>query len=185
MPLPDAAADAPDAPPDAQTVYPYGAIIAKCINPLATPPSPSACSSVSGADTVIVDGDDTMHPWDTFLRFDLDTAFAGRTVVGVRLQLTATDATIAMSNNSGLVYESVPFTNTDLTVAEPAKAQAMALAPSQGAVTQLQTVEWPLPASLVTAGGSVYLELESPSTDGVDYWNRAGATPPQLFVDVQ
>ena len=182
IPLPDAASDAP---PDAQAIFAYPAVIAKCINPLATPPSPGTCAAASPANQLHVDGAEAMHPWDTFLRFDLDGAFAGRTVTGVRLQLTATDAAAAMSDNSGVVYKSVEFTNADLSTAEPMRAEMAALAPSQGAVVQLQTVEWALPASLASPDGSVYLELESPSADGVDYWDMAGTTPPQLFIDVQ
>jgi hypothetical protein len=182
LPAPDAAVDAP---PDAQAVFAYPAAIAKCINPLATPPSPSACAAASPANQLHVDGDDVMHPWDTFLRFDLDTAFAGRTVTGVRLQLTATDVAAAHSDNSGVVYKSVEFTNGDLSTAVPLKAQTTALAPSQGEVTPMQTVEWPLPASLASPGGSIYLELDNPSTDGVDYWDGSGTTPPQLFIDAR
>jgi hypothetical protein len=90
-----------------------------------------------------------------------------------------------MSDNSGIVYQSVEFTNADLSTAEPMKAQMAALAPSQGAVVQLQTVEWALPASLASPDGSVYLELETPSADGVDYWDKDGTTPPQLIIDVR
>ena len=103
----------------------------------------------------------------------------------MRLHLTATDAAGAPSYNSGIVYKTVEFTNADLSVAEPMKAQTAALAPSQGPITMLQTVEWPLPASLASPNGSIYLELENPSADGADYWDRSGATPPQLIVDVQ
>jgi hypothetical protein len=182
MPLPDAAIDAA---PDAQAIFAYPAVIAKCINPLATPPSPGACAAASPANQLHVDGDASMHPWDTFLRFDLDDAFAGRTVTGVRLQLTATDVAAAMSDNSGVVYKSVEFTSADLSTAEPMKAEMGALAPSQGEVVPLQTVEWALPASLASPNGSVYLELETPSADGVDYWDQTGTTPPQLFIDVR
>jgi hypothetical protein len=166
-------------------VFPYPASIAKCINPAAVPPSPTACAAASPANQLHVDGDDAMHPWDTFLRFDLDAAFEGRTVTSVRLQLTTTDVAASASDNSGIVYKSVEFTSADLSTAEPMKAQTTALAPSQGVVMPLQTVEWALPASLASPGGSVYLELENPSTDGVDYWDTAGTTPPQLLVDVR
>lgn len=182
IPLPDAAIDAR---PDAQAIFAYPAVIAKCINPLATPPSPSTCAAASPANQLHVDGDASAHPWDTFLRFDLDSAFAGRTVTGVRLQLTASDSAAAMSDNSGIVYKSVEFTSADLSTSEPMKAQTTPLAPSQGVVMPLQTVEWALPASLASPGGAVYLELENPSTDGVDYWDTAGTTPPQLLVDVR
>jgi hypothetical protein len=65
------------------------------------------------------------------------------------------------------------------------KAQTAALAPSQGAVGPMQTVEWSLPVTLASPNGSIYLELENPSADGVDYWDRTGTTPPQLLIDVQ
>jgi hypothetical protein len=116
IPPPDAAVDAavdaaPDAPPDAQALFAYPASISKCINPLATPPDPTACAAATGTTHAIrVDADDGMHPWDGFLRFDLDGAFAGCTVVAVQLVLTAPDVVNADSTNSGLVYENTTFT---------------------------------------------------------------------------
>ncbi len=179
---PDAAIDAP---PDAQSAFGYTATVAECIDPMA--PNPAMCTSIKGAAQLVVDMLDatTLQPWDAFLRFDLDGAFAGRSVVMVRLELTATDDTNAPSGNSGELYQVMPFTKLDLSLAEPAKVSATALAPNQGAVAKLQLVMWPVPTSLVAPNGSVFLELESTSQDGVNYWNLAGATPPRLVVYVQ
>ncbi|MBV8760091.1 MAG: hypothetical protein JO257_22560 [Deltaproteobacteria bacterium] len=182
----DAAVDAaPDAPPDAQTQFLYVANIAACINPVAAPPDPAACATSAGANAVRVDADDGGHPWDTFLRFHIDTAIAGRTVTAVHLQLTASMNPNSNSDSSGSVYESVAFSSTDLTVAEPAKANPAAIAPSQGSVQLGATVVWPLPKRLGVAGTNVYLEVETASIDAVIYDNRSGLAPPMLIIDTQ
>jgi len=194
---PDAAAsDAPvlidasiDAlpPPDALMSFTYAPSIVACIDPTAATPDPATCATAAGPNSVRVDAQDgsPLHPWDTFIAIDLDGAFAGMTVTAVHLRMTASTSTSSDSTNSGIVYHSTPFTLADLSVAEPAKASGTALAPTQGAVAQLQTVDWPLPASLASPGGHVYLELETPSANAVMYWNLAGTTPPQLVVDAQ
>ena len=192
---PDAARDAPpdlpaaatgiDAPPDAGTEFTYTPAIVACINPMAAPPDPAACATSAGPNSVRIDAADLAHPWDAFVRVDLDDAFAGRTVTAVHLRMTASTSTSSDSVNSGLVYKSTAFTLADLSVAEPAKASPTALAPSQGAVAAQQTVDWALPASLATPHGSIYLELETPSSNAVIYWDLGGTTPPALVVDVQ
>jgi hypothetical protein len=182
LPPPDAA---PDAAPDAQAVFAYTATVAACIDPAA--PNPSLCTSIKGPAQLVVDMLDatTMQPWDAFVRFDLDAAFAGRTIQMVRLELTATDDKLAASGNSGTLYQVDPFALADLSLAEPKKVGTTALAPSQGAVAALQVVMWPVPASLAAPNGSVYLELETTSQDGVNYWNLAGPNPPRLVVYVE
>jgi hypothetical protein len=192
---PDAAGDAPpiedaaiDTSTDARTAFVYTPSVVACINPKATPPDPAACATAAGPNSVRVDAQDgttVFHPWDTFVRVDLDGAFAGKTVTGVQLEMTVSTSTSSDSTSSGVVYQATAFTLADLSVAEPAKASATALAPTQGAVVQLQTVDWPLPASLAAPNGSVYLELETPSANAVMYWDLAGTTPPRLVVDVQ
>lgn len=182
----DARPDGPDAPPDAQTRFTYVANIAACINPVATPPDPSACATSSGPNAVRVDADDGGHPWDAFLRFHLDTAFAGKTVTAFHLQMTASTNPNSDSPSSGSIYESVAFSSTDLTTAEPAKADPAAIAgPQPGAVALGQTVVWPLPTQLAVAGTNIYLELETANTDAVIYDNKNGAVPPTLIVDTQ
>ncbi|HSN29792.1 MAG TPA: hypothetical protein VLT45_26070 [Kofleriaceae bacterium] len=182
----DAAVDAgPDAPPDAQTRFVYEASVAACVNPVGTSPDPAGCSTAAGPNAVRVDADDTGHPWDAFLRFHLDSAFAGRTVTAVHLQLTASTNANSDSPNSGAVYQSTAFALADLSVAEPAKADPTALAGNQGAVALGQTVRWPLPTRFAVINTNVYLELESTSADGVFYDNRNGAVPPQLIVETQ
>ena len=182
----DAAVDAgPDAPPDAQTRFIYTANVAACINPMGAPPDPAMCAVAAGPNAVRVDADDTGHPWDAFVRFKLDAAFAGRTITAVHLQMTVSTNVNSESDNSGSVYEAMPFALSDLSVAEPAKADPAALAGSQGAVALGQTVLWPLPVRFAVANASVYLELENASIDGVFYDNRNGAVPPQLIIDTQ
>jgi hypothetical protein len=177
----DARVDA--APPDAMHSFAYVATVAACIERLF--PSPMLCITENGASQLVVDAQDstTGQPWDAFVRFDLDGAIAGHTVVAVKLELTATDSARAPSDNSGVVWKSSPFTAMDLSMAEPAKVGAAAIAPSQGAVIKLQVVRWPLPTSVVAANAAVYLELESPSVDGVNYWDLTGANPPRLLID--
>ena len=185
-PATDAQLDAgPDATPDAQTRFSYAANLAECINPVATPPDPAACATSAGPNAVRVDGDDVGHPWDAFLRFHIDAAIAGRTVTAVHLQMTASNNANSDSPSSGSVYESVPFSSTDLTTAEPAKADPAALAGPQGAVALGQTVLWPLPNQLAAAGSNVYLELETANTDAVIYDNKNGTVPPALIIDTQ
>ena len=58
------------------------------------------------------------------------------------------------------------------------------IAGTQGAVTRLQVVEWPLPTAVVAAG-VVFLRLATPSSDGVNYWNLDGPEPPRLVIDLQ
>jgi len=185
-PATDAQLDAaPDAPPDAQTRFIYAANLAACINPVATPPDPAACATSSGPDAVRVDGDDGGHPWDAFVRFHIDAAIAGRTVIAVHLQMTASNNTNSDSPSSGSVYEATAFSSTDLSTAEPAKASTTALAGTQGAVALGQTITWPLPTGLAVENTNVYLELETTNTDAVIYDNRTGAVPPELIIDTQ
>lgn len=181
----DAAPDVPDAPPDAQTRFTYVANLASCINPVAAPPDPATCATAAGPNAVRVDADDGGHPWDAFLRFHIDTAITGRTITAVHLQMTASTNMYSDSPSSGSVYEVVPFSSTDLTTAEPAKADPAAVAGPQGAVALGQTVLWPLPNQLAAAGSNVYLELETANTDAVIYDNKNGAVPPTLIIDTQ
>ena len=179
------AMDAPaDAPADAPSMFAYTATVAECIDPAT--PDPTECTTIKGPDQLVVDMLDanTKQPWDAFVRFDLDGAIAGRTIDLVRLELTATTDSLAPSGNSGELFQVQPFTRMELFGTEPMKVSTTPLAGSQGAVTNLQVVTWPVPTMLVAASGSVYLELESTSQDGVNYWNLAGPNPPRLLVSV-
>jgi hypothetical protein len=175
---------APDTPPDARLRFAYTATVAECIDPML--PNPDTCKSIKGPDQLVVDMLDatTNQPWDAFVRFDLDSAFGTGAITKLELVLTATSDSLASSGNSGLVYQVMPFTKMDLYMVEPMKVSATPIAPSQGAITQLQVITWPLPTSLASPGGSVFLELESPSQDGANYWNLAGPNPPQLIVTI-
>lgn len=184
-PLPaDAAIDvAPDAPPDAQSEFLYRPTVVACINPAA--PDPAACATALAPNGVSADGSASGHTWDTFVRVHIDAGITGRTVTALRLQMTAKDTPAAASSNAGDVYHVASFSLTSLGTAEPAKVDPMPLATSPGAVAMLQTVEWQLPIALAVPSTNLYLEIESTSTDGVDYWDLGGATPPALIVDVQ
>jgi hypothetical protein len=177
----------PDAPPDvqadAQTRYVYLATVAECVDP--KQPNPDKCRAIKGNDQLAVDFSDsvTTHPWDGFVRFDLDGAFAGGPVTNVTLQLTVTNASGA-EGHTGVVWQVAPFTKPDLYTAEPAKIGANPLAGTQGTAALLAVVEWPLAASLALPSGSVYLGLTSSASDGVAYWNLEGANPPRLVIDV-
>jgi hypothetical protein len=59
------------------------------------------------------------------------------------------------------------------------------LAGSQGAVMHDQDVFWPLPTTIVSANGSVFLGLVTPTSDGTVFYNQAGLRPPRLIIDLQ
>src|SRR5439155_20081297 len=132
---------------------------------MAAMPSPAMCKMLKGPQQLVVDLLDsgTMHPWNAYLRFDLDAAFAGRHLVDVRLRNTATDDNLAPSNTTGRVWKVAPFALADLSVAAPAKVGSSPLAGSQGSVQKLEVMEWSLPTSLVTPSASIYLGLDSTS----------------------
>jgi len=178
-----AIADASDSSIDAQTRFVYTATVAECVNPKM--PDPDRCKQIKGADQLVVDMVDatTGHPWDVFIRFDLDSAFAINAVQAVTLELTVTSDSLASSANSGVVWQVAPFTLMALYTAEPAQLGNTPIAPSQGKVMNLQVVSFPLPTSLVAPAGSVYLGMTTPSTDGANYWNLAGVDPPRLVID--
>ena len=185
VPIDGPPADAPpDAPPDARTMFAYTATVAECVDPAA--PNPDTCKMIKGQDQLVVDLLDatTMQPWDVFIRFDLDSAFGMATVQKLTLELTVTDDNLAPSGNSGVVWQVAPFTKMDLYTKEPAKIGMMPISGSQGAITKLEVVHFPLPAMLAAPNGSVYLGMTTPSQDGANYWNLAGPNPPRLLVEI-
>lgn len=180
----DAAADArPDAPPDAAGHVEYTASVSDCVNRVT--PDPDSCASLSGLAGMLVDMSEatTMQPTDGFVRFDLDGALAGKTIVSATLRLTATNDARAAGPASGVLYRVQPFTRATLAMTEPAKIGSQPVSPGQGAVAKLQPVNWPLPTSLVSANGSVFLEIVNTNTDGVIYGTKAAAAPPLLLID--
>ena len=180
--LPDSA---PDAPPDAQTVFSYQATVAECVNPAM--PNPDTCRSIKGNDQLVADGSDatTMQPWDAFVRFDLDGQIAGKMIKTVHFVLTVTNDSLAPSGTSGAIWQVAMFDKPSLYLAEPAKVGTMPVAPAQSSVAKLQAVTFTIPASLVAANSSLYLGIVNTSQDGVNYWNLDGANPPRLVITVK
>jgi hypothetical protein len=182
--------DAPlgaDAPVDGAGTerFEYVATIAECLNPAI--PDPAECKARNGAAELVIDLRDstTNEPWQAYVRFDLDNAFAGKTITNVTLRLVATDANNAPGPESGEVWEVTPFTADSLDILVPLQLADAPLAGSQGAVVNLQPIEWPIPARLVAPGGSVFLGLASLDENGVNYSNLAGPAPPRLLVDTR
>jgi hypothetical protein len=163
----------------------YTASIAECIDPIQ--PTATKCTTNNGAEQLVVDGNDGMtnHPWQAYLRFDLDDALDGQTIAGVTLQLTATDNPKANGPDSGDIWHVAAFDPSSLASGAPAKVGGSPLAESRGSVDPLDVVEWRLPPSTVIPGAPVYLGvITTAKTGGVNYWNRAGVDPPRLIVSV-
>jgi hypothetical protein len=162
----------------------YAATVADCINPMTL--NPDTCESLTGAGEMNVDLADTPNnPHHAYLRFDLDGAFAGRTVTAVRLQLHTTDDQNAGSPSSGEVWSVATFVRADLFTGAPAKQGSAPIAADIGTVARMAPVEFSLPVTSVTANGAACFGIFPLSTEGVDYYNDSGAQPPQLVVDYQ
>lgn len=162
----------------------YPSVVADCVDPAS--PDPDFCISKNGNGRLAVDADDTSsgNGWRGFVKFDLDGVIAGRVITSVKLQMTATNDGAAAASNSGVVFQCAPFTRASLAIATPGTIGAQ-LAGSQGAVDPGDVVVWTLPTTLPTANASVYLELTSPSSDGVLYHNQTNTKPPRLIIDLQ
>jgi len=176
---------APDAPPDAQTIFTYVATVAECINPAL--PDPDTCRSIKGNAQLVADGSDasTMQPWYAYVRFDLDGRFAGQSIKTVHLRLTVTDDSLAASASSGAIWQVAMFDKPSLYTTVPAMVGSAAIAPAQSSIQKLEVVTFSIPTDLVAANGSLYLGVISTSTDGVNYWNLDGANPPRLDVIIK
>ncbi len=184
----DAAVDTPiatDAPPDADpnTHFEYAAQIAECIDPAM--PSTDLCRALNGDKQMVVDSQDstTLGAWVAVIRFDLDDAFAGKTIASVKLRVVTTDDAKAPGPNTGELWAVDAFTTSSLNMTAPAKIAK--LAGQQGSVGQNQPIEFPMPEASATAGIPVYLGIFPLNADGVNYWNRSGITPPRLIIDTQ
>jgi hypothetical protein len=136
---------------------------------------------------MVVDADDsaTGNPWVGFFSFAIDDKVAGKTVTAVTLQLRTTSNSKAPANKSGAVWQVQPFTLTSLSMTVPTHIGATPLGADKGAVSTNLTLTWMMPVSLVTANNGVFFGIETTSSDGTNYWNSSGTTPPKLTVDVQ
>jgi hypothetical protein len=184
----DGAVVDPDASIDTQPTpnqVTYTATVAECIDPNA--PDLTLCTTINGANQLVIDGNDgtTNDPWESYLRFDLDAAIAGRTVTAVHVVLTATDDPKAPGPDGGDVWKVTAFTRAALATGRPTKVGGQPLAPSPGSIDALQVVGWSLPEGEVAASTPVFLGLiTTDMTGGVNYWNLSGPNPPQLVIDL-
>ena len=168
-------------PPALSVSYP--ASVAECISPVLL--DPDACEGAAGAghlnvDLEATDGTDT--PEQSFLRFDLDDALLGKTVLSATLELVVGTALGAGSDHTGEVWEVKPFTLTDLSVASPGPVGSAPTSADLGACVSGDTVRFVIPSGLVVRGASLYFGIFPLSGNGVNYFNNAGATPPRLLV---
>jgi hypothetical protein len=124
----------------------------------------------------------TLLPIHAFVRFDLDDAFANKTVDEVTLRLQVTGSMKASSTQSGEIWQVDSFSKLTLQMSEPAKVGASPIGMDKGAVTQNQVLTWTLPTNIVAPNQSVFLGIFPLSSDGVNYYNTDGAQPPRLTV---
>jgi hypothetical protein len=166
------------------TVLNHPAALAECNDPINLDPEVCKVEASPTPAALLVDLEDTgIGPFNGYLRFDLDGAVDPDLVVSVTLRMTVTS--VSTSSSTGAVYLVEPFELMDLYAIQPASI-GPALAPDQGAVVGNDVVEWSLPPDLLPLGEpSLYLGILAQSTDGVDYWNLAGAQPPELVIEQQ
>ena len=163
------------------TAY-YGATLGACNS--AQNLDPNDCETQAGVGIMYADAlTETNATVYAFVRFDLDTTLVGKTVDKVTLRLVAAGTPQSQSDSSGVIWEVQPFTKDSLAQGLPDSVGPDPIAEGIGAVEPLQECYWQLPTSLVAPGEPVFLAVEQPSENSVDYWNDHGATPPLLIVD--
>jgi len=143
-----------------------------------------ACEQAAGPGIMYADkltgNNATMH---AFIRFDLDGKLAGKTVDGVVLRLVAPNIPQAQSDSSGEIWKVTPFTEDSLWMGQPEPIGSAPLAGDVGATEPTQEHYWSLPLDLVAPGAPVFLAIDNPSEDSVDYWNDDGEDPPLLIIN--
>lgn len=175
-----------DGTPDAMAMpvtLTYTATVADCVEP--GEPNPQECIDVNGAMAIDASDTATQKPWVAYVRFDIDNQLAGKTVTSVKLRMTTTPEAKSAADNSGVVWRVQPFTHAMLSTSVPTIIGTAPLAPTQGAVTPNDVVEWTLPTTLVTASTGVYLSITTPSDDGTVYGDLNTTFPPTLIVVAQ
>ncbi|MBE7484048.1 MAG: hypothetical protein HS104_29280 [Polyangiaceae bacterium] len=171
------------------TTLTYVANVADCVS--LTNPDPDACEagnpgflSVDNANDALATSDAGPAPASAgFLRFNLDSAFAGKSIINVELVVRAGTSTGAASDHTGEVWTVSPFTRPDLFSSVPAKVAKVAN--DLGAVASGATITWTIPSSTISAGAPACFGIFTNSTNGVDYQNTKGNTPPRLLVTYQ
>jgi hypothetical protein len=147
---------------------------------------PAACEAVAAANVFIVDADDTMLGGriQGYLAFDLDSAFAAGTVVGVRLEVrTHNNNNEAATDSSPDCWEVAAFpVIPGVWSAFPAQLRGAPLASGGATLMGDQPVVYDLPTDVVAPGARVHLGLLPTTTDGTDIWDEGGPQPPELVV---
>jgi hypothetical protein len=163
------------------TAY-YGAVLAACNSDVNL--DINACEALFGPGSMDVDGmTDAGTVTIGFVRFDLDSTIAGKTVDGVTLRLTTLKGDNADSDHSGEIYAVDSFDSSTLAMGQPMPLGAGPIAGDLGPVALGQDYYWGLPKDLVVSDGHVFLAVYSASDDGAHYWNDHGTVPPLLIVD--
>lgn len=159
----------------------YDAVTADCIN--LTAPDPDACAGYIDPRIFVISTSEysSGDPHHGFLRFDLDPEVAQSALASVALEVTVAGLSYADSDDSGDIWEVVPFVRSDLFSGAPNRVGGSAVSPSQGAAGLNQTISWPLPTSVVN-GPSVYLEMNPLVSNNTYYLDRDQSSPPQLIV---
>lgn len=163
----------------------YAASIAECVDPLVL--DPDACEADAGAGHLNVDLEDGPNnsPVYSFLAFPIDGAIAGHTVIDVELALTVSSELGSNSSSSGEIWRVTAFALSDLSSAVPTQIGNQPLAGDAGTVALSRTVTFNLPPSSVAANTTLYVGIYPLSTNGVNYFNNTGATPPLLSITHQ
>jgi hypothetical protein len=166
----------------------YTAVVADCIEQVAATkmPNPDECSvfasSKDGPNELWVDlRKGSNRPFTGYLQFDVDGELAGHTLVAARVEVTVTTFPSAAGNAPEL-WACAPFSRASLFVQEPALLGSSALAPLPGAVSNSQTVSYPLPPATVAPSTSAYFALVPVVAGGSGFWNLLGPEPPRLVV---
>lgn len=170
-------------PPMPGTVT-YTAVIARCTS--YDNPNAANCEAQVDPGDMLVDTyeGNTGEPMGSFIRFDLDGVLVGKTVTAVTLRVRATTYALGDSQDSGEIYQTVPFSLGDLDSVAPAQVGGL-IGANQGPVAHQQFVEWALPAYLAVPNASLHLTIAPVSSDLVTYYNDSMPDAPVLTVDYQ
>lgn len=125
----------------------------------------------------------TDSPRHSFVRFDLDPTVAQSPIGSITLRLVAAMTVGSESDDSGEVWQVLPFDRPALFTGDPGNVSTVAIAGTLGAVTFAQVLDWALPTDIID-NGSVYLGVRPLSSNTAHYVNLNGmaADVPTLVV---
>ena len=172
----------------------YGAEVADCLlledasagggNPLAN--DPDICAAVHGGNRMGVDlfeSDGMGLESRSYLRYEIDDQLADLEITGLTIRTFVGET----GPEAGEIWAVEPFSRPDLFMGPPGRVDVAPLAPSYGPVTVNTSAEWTLPPTIIDPPATLFIEIApvSTTTEGVDYHNNLGATPPVLVVTGQ